>query len=178
MLFARCREPLRMATSFVPRSMSSTPQNAGRLLFVVQAPETVDFSEPALPPGLDAEKLHARIAVGLGQMVERGWNADLCLVRPDATAPVAIKRQLATATYDCVVVGGAIRLPARNSPLFEMIVDAVRKSAPRASISFNTRAEDAENLSCDDDTARPDLSPPPALSWGGRWRHPARDSVD
>ncbi len=34
-----------------------------RVLFVGQEPETVDFSDPALPPGFDAEKIRGGIAV-------------------------------------------------------------------------------------------------------------------
>jgi hypothetical protein len=55
-------------------------------LLVGQQPETVDFSDPALPPGFNAEKIHAGIAVAMRQMTERRWHADLCLVRPDAAA--------------------------------------------------------------------------------------------
>jgi len=113
----------------------------GRLLFVVQEPETIDFSDFALPPGIDAEKARATIAVGLRQMANRGWQADLCMVRPDGTAANVIARQLSSATYVCVVIGGALRLPSNNSPLFQVLVDAVRKSAPSASISFNVLSE-------------------------------------
>jgi hypothetical protein len=60
-----------------------------RILFVGQEPETVDFSDPALPPGFNAEKIHAGVAVAMRQMTERGWQADLCLVRPDDTAAPA-----------------------------------------------------------------------------------------
>jgi hypothetical protein len=60
-----------------------------RILFVGLEPETVDFSDPALPPGFNAEKIHAGIAVGMRQMTERGWQADLCLIRPDGTAAAA-----------------------------------------------------------------------------------------
>ena len=56
------------------------------VLFVGQQPETVDFSDPALPPGFDAAKIHAGIAVGMQQMADRGWQADLCLVQPDDSA--------------------------------------------------------------------------------------------
>jgi hypothetical protein len=113
-----------------------------RVLFVGQEPETVDFSDPALPPGFDAEKIHAGIAVGMQQMAERGWQADLCLVRPDATAGVALDRQLASAIYDCVVIGGGIRIPPKSLLLFEVLINAVHKSAPGASIAFNTRPQD------------------------------------
>ena len=51
-----------------------------RVLCVGQHPETMDFSDPALPPGVTAEKIHAGIALALKQMAERGWHADLCLI--------------------------------------------------------------------------------------------------
>jgi hypothetical protein len=113
-----------------------------RVLFVGQEPETVDFSDPALPPGLDAEKIRAAIAVGMRQMTERGLQADLCLVRPDESAGTALDRKLASATYDCVVIGGGLRIPPKSLLLFEALVNAVHKSAPRAAIAFNTRPED------------------------------------
>lgn len=50
-----------------------------RVLFVGQEPETVDFSDPALPPGIDAQKIRSGIEAGMKQMAERGWETDLCL---------------------------------------------------------------------------------------------------
>jgi hypothetical protein len=114
-----------------------------RMLFVGQEPETVDFSDPALPPGFDAEKIHAGIAVALRQMTERGWHADLCLIRPDGTAPSTLERQLVTNVYDCVVIGGGIRIPPKSLLLFETLINAVHKAAPGAAIAFNTRPEDS-----------------------------------
>jgi hypothetical protein len=113
-----------------------------QVLFVGQQPETVDFSDPALPPGFNAEKIHAGIAVGMRQMTERGWHADLCLVRPDDTAAPTVERQLAGKLYDVVVIGGGIRMPPKSLLLFEALINAVHKAAPRASIAFNTRPED------------------------------------
>jgi hypothetical protein len=43
-----------------------------RILFVGQKPETVDFSDPALPPGFDADKINAGIAVAVAKIEERG----------------------------------------------------------------------------------------------------------
>jgi hypothetical protein len=113
-----------------------------KILFIGQEPETVDFSDPALPPGFDAKKIHAGVDIGMRQMSERGWQPDLCLVRPDSTAAVAIEHQLSRVTYDCVVIGGGIRLPPKSLGLFEEIVNAVHKFSPSASIAFNTRPED------------------------------------
>jgi hypothetical protein len=114
-----------------------------RILFVGQEPETVDFSDPALPPGFNAEKIHAGIAVALRQMTERGWHADLCLIRPDGTAQSTLERQLVTNVYDCVVIGGGIRIPPKSLLLFEALINAVHKAAPGAAIAFNTRPEDS-----------------------------------
>ena len=113
-----------------------------RVLFVGQEPGTVDFSDPALPPGLDAEKIHAGIATGMKQMSERGWHADLCLVRPDDSASSTLERDLARTIYDCVVIGGGIRIPPKSLLLFEKLINTVHKSAPSAFIAFNTKPED------------------------------------
>jgi hypothetical protein len=113
-----------------------------RVLFVGQQPESVDFSDAAIPPGFNAKKIHAGIAVGMAEMAKRGWQADLCLIRPDQTAGLVLERQLATTAYDCVVIGGGIRLPPKSLSLFETVVNAVHKAAPKASIAFNTRPED------------------------------------
>jgi hypothetical protein len=113
-----------------------------RVLFVGQQPETVDFSDAAIPPGFNAEKIHEGIAVGMAKMAERGWQADLCLIRPDKTAGIVLGKQLATTTYDCVVIGGGIRLPPKSLSLLETVVNTVHRAAPNASIAFNTRPED------------------------------------
>lgn len=113
-----------------------------RVLFVGQKPETVDFSDPALPPGFDAEKINAGIAVGVAKLQERGWDADTCMISPDETAGPVLEKQLASASYDCVVIGGGLRLPQKSLALFEVVVNAVHKAAPKAKIAFNTRPED------------------------------------
>ena len=85
----------------------------------------------------------AGIAVAMRQMTERGWQADLCLVRPDDTAASAVERQLADKHYDGVVIGGGIRLPPKSLLLFEAVINAVHRAVPGAFIAFNTRPEDS-----------------------------------
>jgi hypothetical protein len=114
-----------------------------RILLVGLDPETVDFSDPALPPGMTVEKIHAGIAVALKQFTERGWEFDVSYLRPDETAGPMVESQLRSANYDCVVIGGGVRLPPRNLALFEVIIDAVRKGAPGAAIAFNTGPHDS-----------------------------------
>ena len=120
----------------------SKSQEAKKVLFVGQQPETVDFSDPALPPGFDAAKINAGIALGMKQMADRGWYADLCLVRPDESATTVLEQQLSTVSYDCVVIGGGLRIPPKSLLLFERLVNSVHKTAPRASIAFNTSPPD------------------------------------
>jgi hypothetical protein len=120
-----------------------TPSNQTKhVLFIGQQPETVEFSDPALPPGFDAAKIHAGIATGMRQMAERGWSADLCLVPPDASATDLVQQRLAKTAYDAVVIGGGIRIPPKSLLLFERLVNAVHHAAPGAAIAFNTAPQD------------------------------------
>ena len=114
-----------------------------QILFVGYDQETVDFSDPALPPGMTVEKIQAGIAVALTKFAERGWEAKLVLIRPDETAVPTVERELASTSYDCVVIGAGVRLPPRSLAMFEAIINAVHRTAPGAAIAFNTRPEDS-----------------------------------
>jgi len=114
-----------------------------RILLVGYDPETVDYSDAALPPGMTAEKVHAGIAVAMKQFAERGWEADVGFIRPDESAGPAVERLLASKSYDCVVIGAGVRLPPRRLAVFEAVVNAVHKTAPSAAIAFNTRPDDS-----------------------------------
>jgi len=114
-----------------------------RVLLLGLDPETVDYSDPALPPGMNAEKVRAGIAVAQRQFAERGWEGDIGLIRPDETAAPEVERLLASKSYDCVVVGAGVRLPPRGLALFEAVINAIHKAAPGAAIAFNTRPDDS-----------------------------------
>jgi hypothetical protein len=113
-----------------------------RVLFVGQTPETVDYSDPALPPGLNAEKIQAGIDVAAAKNAERGWVGNICNIPPDDDGIATLEKQLASATYDCVVIGGGLRLPPKGLLMFEKVVNSVHKVAPGSAIAFNTRPED------------------------------------
>ena len=114
-----------------------------RVLLLGYDPETVDFSDPALPPGMSIEKVHAGIAVALKGFAERGWESDVGYIRPDETAGPAVERQLALKKYDCVVIGAGVRLPPRRLAIFEAVLNAVHRAAPGAAIAFNTTPADS-----------------------------------
>jgi hypothetical protein len=108
-----------------------------RVLFIGLQPQTVDFSDPALPPGLDANKIQAGIDLAMRLMAERGWNAEDCMFTPDDAGIGMLNRKLAGGRYDCIVIGGGLRMPPKNLGLFEKVINAVHKAAPGASIAFN-----------------------------------------
>jgi hypothetical protein len=64
------------------------------------------------------------------------------MIPPDAAGIAMLEKQLASASYDCVVIGGGIRMPPKSLLLFETVVNAVHKAAPSSAIAFNTRPED------------------------------------
>jgi len=117
-----------------------------KVLFVGLKPETVDYTDPALPPGFNAEKIQAGIDLAVEKIAERGWEGDLCMISPDADGIAALKSSLADVVYDCVVIGGGIRLPPKGLTFFEDVVNAVHKGAPGAAIAFNTRPEDTADV--------------------------------
>ena len=113
-----------------------------RVQFVGQKPETVNFSDPVLPPGFDADTINAGIAIAVETIRERGWQGDTCMITPDALGGAVLEAALRCEVYDCVVIGGGLRLPPNSLALFEMVVNLVHKAAPNAAIAFNTRPED------------------------------------
>jgi hypothetical protein len=114
-----------------------------RVLLIGYEPEAVDFLDPALPQGMNAEKIHAGLALALKRMRDRGWEADLCLIRPDETALKTVERHLAAADYACVVIGAGVRMPPKGLVLFEAVVNAIHKAAPTAAIAFNKSPDDS-----------------------------------
>jgi hypothetical protein len=115
-----------------------------KILLAGLEPETVDFTDPAIPPGMDAAMIRMGIEMALQSCKARGWDVELCLFPPDETAEAIIARHLAAADFDVVVIGAGVRLPPRNLQLFERVVNAVHRGAPRAAIAFNTTPMDSD----------------------------------
>src|SRR5579864_2431188 len=114
-----------------------------RVVLIGFDPEAVDYSDPALPPGMSAEKIQAGVKLALADIAGRGWHAENCFIKPDETAVPTIERCLAGSVYDCVVIGAGVRLPRKGLVLFEEVVNVVHRMAPQVAIAFNTRPEDS-----------------------------------
>jgi hypothetical protein len=66
----------------------------------------------------------------------------MCATSDDRAAAQTVERHLASAKYDCVVIGAGVRLPPQSLGDFEAIINAVHRAAPSTAIAFNTRPED------------------------------------
>lgn len=116
-----------------------------RILILGQDVNTVDYSNPAIPPGMNAEKVLAGLAQAKASLEAQGFAVDELQVQPDpAVAQAEIDAQLAGATYDVVVIGAGVRNPPPSLFLFETVINAVHRGAPGARIAFNTRPDDSD----------------------------------
>ena len=109
-----------------------------RVLVIGYAPEATDFSDPAVPPGLDEAKVAQGLEQDLRKMRERGWAAEHLSIRADdPQLREHILERLGTGRYDCIVIGAGVRLTVKHVPVFERVVNAVRQGAPTTPIAFN-----------------------------------------
>lgn len=113
------------------------------VLLVGIEPDQVDFSDPDLPPGMNADRIRAGLAIAEQQFIDAGDHVDLCALALDGSAEAVLVAQLTRAEYDCVVIGAGLRRPAAHYLLFETVINAIHRHAPRAAIAFNTRPEDS-----------------------------------
>jgi hypothetical protein len=135
--------PAKLVATVPPSKGQDQGELMARILLLGLEPEAVDYSDPALPPGMTAEKVRAGLAVAVKGFTDHGWESDLGYLLPDESAGPTVERLLRSTNYDCVVIGGGVRLPPRNLALFEVIINAVRKAAPGTPIAFNTRPDDS-----------------------------------
>jgi hypothetical protein len=112
-----------------------------RVLLIGIKPEAVDISDPELPSGTTAQKIAAGIDATLADMKARGWEGAFCSILADQSAEATIAASLAE-TWDCIVIGGGIRVPSRGLHLFERVINAVHRGAPQTPIAFNTSPSD------------------------------------
>lgn len=99
--------------------------------------------DPQGIPGVDGEALRAALDAELARFGEHGIDAAMTLVVFDESAESALVPSLTGRPWDVVVVGGGIRRTEQLLPLFEQVVNLVRRHAPQAAIAFNTSGGDS-----------------------------------
>jgi hypothetical protein len=115
------------------------------ILILGQDVHTVDYTHPAIPPGMSAEVVLAGLARAKASLESQGFAVDMLQVQPDpATAEAEVVAQLTDQTYAVVVIGAGIRNPPPSLGLFETVLNVVHRHAPGARIAFNTRPDDSD----------------------------------
>jgi hypothetical protein len=75
------------------------------VLVIGYAPDAVDFTDPAIPPGLDEKRVAEGIERDLMLMRERGWKAEHLPIRTDEDLRRRVLDHLSATSYDCIVIG-------------------------------------------------------------------------
>ena len=114
-----------------------------RVLIIGEKPDMVDFSDPAIPPGMNADKVRAGLEIAMRRLRERGIEPDLVLTSTEEAAAGEVATALETKEYDCVVVGAGLRIVPKMTRIFETVMNAVHEHAPRARLAFNSDPEDS-----------------------------------
>ncbi|MFQ6199165.1 hypothetical protein [Streptomyces sp. NPDC000405] len=99
--------------------------------------------DPQAIPGVDGEALRAALDGELARFGEHGIDAAMALVVFGESAESTLIASLAERPWDVVVVGGGIRKTEQLLPLFEQVVNLIRRHAPQAAIAFNTSGGDS-----------------------------------
>ncbi|MFD8142185.1 hypothetical protein [Streptomyces sp. NPDC059708] len=99
--------------------------------------------DPAAIPGVDGSALRAALDAELARFGEHGIDAAMALVTFGPSAEPALVASLAERPWDVVVVGGGIRKTEQLLPLFELVVNLIRRHAPQAALAFNTSGGDS-----------------------------------
>ena len=114
------------------------------VLLVGIEPDEVDFADPALPLGMDAEKIRAGVGIAMAELAKVGHDAvQLYIPAAPAAALPVFAAALAQRPFDCVVIGGGVSHPPANRPLFEALLNAIVKASPVPAIGLISRPDDA-----------------------------------
>jgi hypothetical protein len=114
-----------------------------RVLMIGIDPEEVDFSDPALPPGMNADKIRGGIAHSLEQMKAQGHVASQIYVSIDAVKLEALKKYLANEVVDVVTIGGGVTRPVNNVELLEAVLNIIVGTDPAPRIALVLSPENA-----------------------------------
>jgi hypothetical protein len=114
-----------------------------RVLIIGEKPEMVDFSDPAIPSGMNADKVRKGLETALRKLRERGFEPDVVLTTTEEAAGEEVAAALGVKKYDCVVVGAGLRIVPKMTRTFEAVMNAIHQHAPQAKLAFNTDPEDS-----------------------------------
>jgi len=98
-------------------------------------PHVVDLSGF---PGLTPEKIAHGVGAEIGKLNQLGYDAKSIFIDLGQTAESVVSAELATRSWDCIMLGAGLRMPPPYLLLFEKIINLVHARAPHAKLCFNT----------------------------------------
>jgi hypothetical protein len=106
-------------------------------------PEVIDYSSPdfAQFANLSKEALRAANDKNVEELRAAGYHVDNCLVDFGDAGVDKARKWLSAKHYDAVLIGAGIRLVARNTLLFEAIINDAHASQPQCRFVFNREAK-------------------------------------
>jgi hypothetical protein len=107
-----------------------------RVLMLGIDPDEVDFSDPALPPGLNADMIRAGIAQSLKSLEDSGHDASMMYVSSDLAVLSQLADRLVSEPVDVVTIGGGVTRPPQNTQLFETLLNIVGRLSPTPRIAL------------------------------------------
>jgi hypothetical protein len=100
-------------------------------------------SNLATTTGWDANRVKLAVQDANKRLTELGYEMHDCLVDLGETADSVVSATLSREKFDCILIGGGIRLVPQNTAMFEKIINAIHQEAPPSSkICFNTNPGD------------------------------------
>jgi hypothetical protein len=113
-----------------------------RLLLLGLDPDIVDYSKSPVP-GLTAAKVRSAIEADRTKLKELGYNVTMLYVDEGQTAEAQPANNLATARYDCIMIGAGLRIVPPYFLLFEKLINVIHQNAPASTkLCFNTAPTD------------------------------------
>jgi hypothetical protein len=113
-------------------------ETKAHVLLVGLEPEIVDYGKSPVP-GLTAAKVRAAVEADSAKLQSLGYSVKSLYVDDGKTAEVA----LASARYDCIMIGAGLRIVSPYFLLFEKLINVVHQRALASTkICFNTTPMD------------------------------------
>ena len=106
-----------------------------RILLVGIDPDLVDFTAPEVPQGMNADTIRRGIRTAIDDFAVAGHDPHHLYIPLDP-ADRQLSGKLAKERFDCVVIGGGVRIPPSNLLLFEAVLNTIARAPSPPAIAL------------------------------------------